>query len=647
MNSTSFQGFIPWIVYFVLSGSNYLSSELTALAAAAATVIFNFKTLRKGFLLDWGTLIYFLFLAMMYRLPFSSWFNQYDFLLSNIALALLMWISIVIKKPFTMQYAKEGVDEIFWVTPTFRHINYAISIVWAVALSLMALDGVLETYGVIQSDYIADAIIIALFVITIWFTNWFPDWYQGYLFRKFSKKKDDLSTNPYLQGNFAPIKDELFVTNLTIEGELPKDLLGIYMRSGPNPAFEPFSYTFPLDGDGMIHAVYIHDGKASYRNRFVETKGLLAEKKAGRALYGGIAHPIPTDPKLVGKDGDPGPVKDGAFIHVIRHGQQYLALYESGPAYEMSSELKTIGEWCPKGATRPFNVNAHTRLDPKTGELHAFTYNIQTPYLQYYVFDKEGMLTQNIPIEKPNPSMMHDFILTENYLVFFDCPAIFDLNQLATGGNLLSWQPELGVKIIVVNRKTQQVSTIDTESFFVYHFANGFERNEQIIIDYIRHDKLALQKDAMSSVIPPLLYRATIDLKSKTIQHQQLDDHPVEFPRINEENTSFFNRYIYMPTRTSGGQFNALLKYDSEKQTSTLHDFGKNAEVGEAVFVANSSKKTEDDGHVALFVYDKTNNSSDFVFLDAQNFADPTIASIKLPRRVPHGLHGSWIPGQW
>lgn len=322
-------------------------------------------------------------------------------------------------------------------------------------------------------------------------------------------------------------------------------------------------------------------------------------------------------------------------------------MYESGPAYEVSAELKTIGEWCPQGGKRPFNVNAHTRLDPTTGELYAFTYNIQPPYLQYYVLNKEGKLSKNIPIDKSTSSMMHDFILTKNYLVFFDCPAIFDLSKLETGGNLLSWEPKLGVKIILVNRQTNQISSIETEPFFVYHFANGFEHDELLIIDYIRHEKLALQKDTTSSSVPPLLYRSIIDLNTKTVKHQQLDDHPVEFPRINDEKTSNPNRYIYIPTRTTGEQFNALLKYDLKKQTTLLHDFGKNAEIGEAVFIPNSSTTNEDDGHVALFVYDKVKNNSDFVLLNAQAFNEKPFARVKLPRRVPHGLHGSWIPGQW
>ncbi|KTD61897.1 carotenoid oxygenase family protein [Legionella spiritensis] len=645
---STLQGFIPWITYAIVASFKNLNTELAPLAAIAATLLFCRSNLRKKFILDWSSLVYFILLSLLYLSPLKAWLDQYAYLISNIALGLIMWISIVIRQPFSMQYAKEEVDEIYWISPLFRQINYTISIVWASALTLMALDGLLQSLHIIKSSLAADAILVALMIIAIGFTKRFPDWYQGFLFRRFSRNKEDLSKNPFLQGNYAPVKDELFVEDLPVDGAIPPKLCGIYMRNGPNPAFDPISYTYPIDGDGMLHAIYIHDGKASYRNRFVETKGLNAEKKAGRALYGGISNPIPTDPKLVGKNGDPGPVKDGAFIHIIRHARQYLAMYESGPAYEVSAQLQTIGEWCPAGGERPFPVNAHTRLDPNTGELFAFTYNFTPPYLQYYVLDKTGQLTHNIPIEKPASSMAHDFILTQHYLVFFDCPAIFDFSRLQSGGHLLNWQPELGVTIIVVDRKTSEVSRIVTEPFFVYHFANGFEKDGKLVIDYVRHEQLAIG-DTLLSKTPPHLYRTTIDPDKKTATHQQMDDRIVEFPRINDNLTSLPNRYVYMPTKTSAQNeaFHALIKYDLDKQTTLVHDFGKHAEIGEAVFVPDSSGKKEDDGWLALFLYDNKKQQSQFVLLDAKTLDDKPVASVTTPRRVPHGLHGSWFNGLW
>ena len=155
-----------------------------------------------------------------------------------------------------------------------------------------------------------------------------------------------VSDDPHLCGSFAPVGREVDVADLpVVAGRIPEDLRGVYMRNGPNPLFKPLSYTYPLDGDGMVHAVYLDNGRARYRNRFVQTRGLRAERRAGRALYGGVMQPVPVDPAVVGADGEPGPLKNGACINVIRHGGHLLALYEAAAAYELTMELDTIVEW--------------------------------------------------------------------------------------------------------------------------------------------------------------------------------------------------------------------------------------------------------------------------------------------------------------
>ena len=64
----------------------------------------------------------------------------------------------------------------------------------------------------------------------------------------------------------------------------------MFVRTGPNQQFAPLGAYHPFDGDGMLHAVYLQDGAARYRNRWVESKGLLAERARGRACYGGMSN---------------------------------------------------------------------------------------------------------------------------------------------------------------------------------------------------------------------------------------------------------------------------------------------------------------------------------------------------------------------
>ncbi len=75
---------------------------------------------------------------------------------------------------------------------------------------------------------------------------------------------------------------------LRVDGEIPGNLRGAFMRNGPNIAWQPDHYVYPADGDGMVHAVYFADGRVHYRNRWVRTAGFQVEEKLGRSCYGSI-----------------------------------------------------------------------------------------------------------------------------------------------------------------------------------------------------------------------------------------------------------------------------------------------------------------------------------------------------------------------
>ena len=100
----------------------------------------------------------------------------------------------------------------------------------------------------------------------------------------------DTWQSPFLSGLMAPVAEERFDVDLKVIGEIPRQLSGMFVRTGPNPQFAPLGAYHPFDGDGMLHAVYLQDGKAGYRNRWVESKGLLAERARGRACYGGMSN---------------------------------------------------------------------------------------------------------------------------------------------------------------------------------------------------------------------------------------------------------------------------------------------------------------------------------------------------------------------
>ena len=152
----------------------------------------------------------------------------------------------------------------------------------------------------------------------------------------------------YLQGNFAPVDDEIDVERLEVTGAIPPHLSGAFLRNGPNPVFDPLGDYHWFDGDGMLHRITLRDGVASYRNRWIATRGLAAERRAGRALYGGMSHYAPPDPALVGDE----MMKNLANTNVVRHAGRILRLWEAGLPTRVTPDLATIGPFDFDGRLR-------------------------------------------------------------------------------------------------------------------------------------------------------------------------------------------------------------------------------------------------------------------------------------------------------
>ena len=128
----------------------------------------------------------------------------------------------------------------------------------------------------------------------------------------------------HLQGNFAPVTDEVSDRALEVEGTIPPELNGLYARNGANPVTGVSGHWFM--GQGMLHGVRLEGGRAAwYRNRYVRTPYLEDETAPRR-----------------GPDGTPDRTRSAANTHVISHNGRILALEEGSFPYVMDPELNTI-----------------------------------------------------------------------------------------------------------------------------------------------------------------------------------------------------------------------------------------------------------------------------------------------------------------
>ena len=65
----------------------------------------------------------------------------------------------------------------------------------------------------------------------------------------------------FLRGNWRPTNQERTETQLAVQGNIPSDLSGVYLRTGPNPKSGTGEHWFL--GDGMVHGIRLSDGRLS------------------------------------------------------------------------------------------------------------------------------------------------------------------------------------------------------------------------------------------------------------------------------------------------------------------------------------------------------------------------------------------------
>ena len=273
---------------------------------------------------------------------------------------------------------------------------------------------------------------------------------------KFLSTLPEDDDHPYRTGPWRPQTTEWDADDLTaVEGEIPRDLDGIYLRNTENPLHPAFKIYHPFDGDGMLHVVGFRDGKAFYRNRFIRTDGFLAENEAGGPLWPGLAEPVQLAKREKGW-GARTLMKDASSTDVIVHrGIALTSFYQCGDLYRIDPySANTLGKETWNGRfPSDWGVSAHPKVDNKTGELLFFNYSKQDPYMRYGVVDESNELAHYVDIPLPGPRLPHDMAFTENYAILNDFPLFWDPRLLEHDVHLPRFYPDMPSRFAVIPRR--------------------------------------------------------------------------------------------------------------------------------------------------------------------------------------------------
>ena len=428
-----------------------------------------------------------------------------------------------------------------------------------------------------------------------------------------------MHSNPYLEGNFAPVKEIVSADRLKVTGDIPKELTGLYLRNGPNPMNSPNSKKYHwFQGTGMLHGVRIEAGKALwYKNRLVQSGGFTPN------------------------------------THVISHANKIYAVVEAGDKpVEIDAELNSLTNK-PFNGTLETGFSAHPKLDSITGELHALCYDYASDLdnIHHVTVGADGGVKSTQAIPLPSRSMLHECAITENYVLILDLSILFSFYRLGRGYFPFSWNDEHQARIGLLDRhgNSSDVKWFDIDPSYVFHTVNAHEDGQgNVVLDAMRYQKLFDSDwNGPFGEHPPLLTRWTLNVSRGTSSEQQLDDIPAEFPRIHPDLAGRFNHFGYClgigPAKNP--DFGRIIKYDLVNGSNEVVELATGKMAAEPVFIPAESQESEDDGYIMTYCYDRAMAKSDLVIFNARDLKSGPIAEIRLPQRVPFGFHGSWIAG--
>ncbi|MGE2835248.1 carotenoid oxygenase family protein [Mycobacterium sp. SMC-4] len=436
-----------------------------------------------------------------------------------------------------------------------------------------------------------------------------------------------------------------------IEGTIAADLRGTLYRNGPgrweDHTGRPLHHLF--DGDGMLSAFTIDADGLHYRNRYVRTRhfrGKGTVSHMGTAAPGGWRSNIGRVPPNL------------ANTNVVKHAGHLYALWEGGPPYEVDPDtLETRGVRRFGGELRWLgSYSAHPSFCPASGAMFNFGVElIPRPHLRIYRTDRTGRLKHFRSAPLPYAAMVHDFAITERYLVFLVSPLIPDAMAVALGrapiGDTLRYRPDRGSVFLLVPRGGGPIRRVEHDAVLQFHLSNAFDDGGDVVVDAITYgdgrlvERIARFHTSSLADAPSEFTRFRVTASGRVLA-EPLSDSPCEFPRHHPGYEGRPHRYAYFNTRRRLGAFyDTVTKLDlTDRSERHYPASAPGNSFCEPVFTPRPGATDEDDGWLLTVEYQADRHTSRLVILDAQDPSAGPLVTAQLTHHIPQGFHGNFAP---
>lgn len=499
---------------------------------------------------------------------------------------------------------------------------------------------------------------------------------------KYLRKSLDVENHnlhsPYSGKGFMPIHTELSQAAITVEGEIPSDFRGVYLRNGTNTQFDQSNSRMHMfNGAGMLHQIQVSDGVATYSNTYIRTPRYQIEDQQGDEVYGQFGDlagggkaglvkiMLEMLKKRLGLLPELSRLENGSATTAIQyhHGKLYC-LQETGYPFALTARkdnnrliLDGSGQWETFGDTLQAPFTAHPKIDPANGDWYTYSTDFINGTIHYTILS-EGKIKSSSQLlqAKPALSFLHDYFLTENYSVFPDLSLRFDSKEMmGEHKSPFYFDPNYTMRFGLIKRDHSAgdpIQWFDTGlPGHIWHTINAWEeKRADGGTDIVLHAPVFRSYPSSVPIHTPQephanlhVFRLNLDSGEITEQRQLLQ-HFYERPTYNTHYVGRQNRYAYLlDEQGSGGIMGkGVMKYDlAEEKEVKYFDYGDHLG-GEALFVAKENPSGEDDGYLVDLLMNQ--DTAYLVIIDASTMEE--LAKLHLPQRVPYGVHACWLNEQ-